>query len=270
MALHLPRGIQPQMVRVPKSMGSLQRVAVVVCLLGAGALRSGSQQVTPDAGDELYLPPGTAVPVMIRQTLKSLHARAGDAVDAVTLQEVEVNGTSVLLKGTRVVGHVVESHGILGGIPSVLAIRFDGIETRGRIVPVHLTLRALADHTSTLDASTPHFYDDRDTVGRFDLVGGDMFLRDDPKVVDHAAEVVGYHLGEGVYGRLRAAAAGELRCGATRGEESLAVFSPDACGLYGFPGVSAEPAPGASLTIVSRMHDVRIYAYSAALLQVVE
>jgi hypothetical protein len=257
------------MVRVPKSMGSLSNLAIVLCLFGVAAGPSGAQRVTVDAGDEFYLPPGTTVPLMIRQTLKSLHAHVGDAVDAVTLQEVEVNGVSVLLPGTRVVGHVVAAHGILGGNPSVLAIQFDGIETRGKIMPVHLALRALADHTSTLDASTPHFYDERDTVGRYDLVGGDMFLRDDPKVVDHAAQVVGYHLGESVYGRLRAATAGDLTCAATRGEESLAVFSPDACGLYGFPGVTAEPMPGASLTIVSHVHDVRIYAYSAALLQVV-
>jgi hypothetical protein len=248
-------------------MGSFLNTVAVACLLMGGTFHPRAQTVVER--DDFYLPPGTAIPIQWTHTLKASEARPGQGVDAVLLQEVEVNGTSVLLKGTHVVLHVVEARGLAHGRPSVLALEFDGIETRGSVVHVHVALRALADTIPVRDAGVPQF-GDQDRIGRVNLIGGGGFALNDPKVTGADAKVLGYHLGNDVYAKLGTGTAGWLQCRPTRGEQSLAVFAPDACGLYGFYEVDLDNMPGATIALESSAHEMRLYAEGAALLEVVE
>ena len=234
-------------------------------LLGSVAMVPASRAIT--------LPAQTTIPVIFTHTENAAKAKAGDVVTAKTMQVVVLPNGDQLPKGSIVTGHIVEVRPFkFDDTPytaqqaSYLSIKIDqvGKDGAGTVVT---TLRALADPISTEEALTPHGIDETDHPGTVTLVGGAHYSPVDKHVtygVDD--DVVAYNKKQGVFAHLLPAGAS---CPGTQTEQSVGVFSPDACGLYGFGSVhlSADTASG-TFRLASTHRTVVLYAGSAALLQV--
>jgi hypothetical protein len=109
------------------------------------------------------------------------------------------------------------------------------------------------------------------------LIGGDEFSPFDKTVRDDGGDVIAYNRKAGLFARLSPSddpnSKSHLNCGSTSTEQSVAIFSPNACGLYGFEGVSMPHAGrggSGTFTLVSRGGSIKLYAGSTALLQETE
>jgi len=107
------------------------------------------------------------------------------------------------------------------------------------------------------------------------LIGGTAFSPLDKRIQTNDGDAIGYNRKDGVFARLIPAESSEsgttIHCDGTSTEQSVAIFSPDACGVYGFGGASM-PANGqdgsGTFTLAVRGRTMKLYAGSTALLQV--
>ena len=217
-------------------------------------------------GQAETLPAPTAIPVIFTQSVKAGKIKAGEKIVAKTSQPVYLSNGEVLPAGTAVLGHVTESKEFVFNPtpyamqkPSVLAIRFDTIRWGGAKVPVELLARAIAGPVASHEAEIPHFRDEIDTVGERILIGGDEFSPLRNSVVSPNGDVVGYHRKDGVFARLLASTyvspSSSIYCGATGSEESVGIFSANACGVYGLNTVAmVQNGSKADGTIVLESH----------------
>jgi hypothetical protein len=241
------------------------RFSLTVALLGCAALAPASPAIT--------LPAQTTLPVIFTQTVNSARAKAGDMVTAKTMQVVLLPNGDQLPKGTLVTGHVVEVRAFkFDETPyatqqaSYLSIHIDQIVDKGVSSPVATSVRAMADASSVGDALTPHRPDDTGALGTMELIGGAHYSPIGKRVTAGPEDdIVGYNKKQGVFARLLP---GGLGCEGTQTEQSVAIFSPDACGLYGFVSDHLSTMGGGSFRLESTHYTVKLYAGSAALLQV--
>jgi hypothetical protein len=252
--------------------------AVRISLFGLGGLAaigvSGQAQTIPSA---------TAIPVVFVQTVAAGKAKPGEIVTAKTSQVVFLPDGQVLRSGSTVIGHVVESKRFVSNhatnepqSPSALSVHFDKIAEGGSTIPLSLSMRAIAGPVASHEASIPHYRDETDSTGMRTLIGGDQFSPLGKEVLSSSGEVVGFNRKDGVFARLIAAdsagADSVVHCAATDTEQSLGVFSARACGAYDLDGdsISKNGAKGSgTFALESRHESVKLYANSAALLQVV-
>ena len=166
------------------------------------------------------------------------------------------------------VGRVVRSQALVsGGGVSVLAVRFERLQTKAGSVPIRVELRALADTLTTQDAEVPVYLDTKDREGTYHLIGGGVYLEWD-KVVDvpgGAGQATVTR--DGVFGRMTAETAGSQVCRATQEMESVWIYSPAACGLYGYRGLRVRES-GETVVLESRAATVKLEGEGSALLQV--
>lgn len=227
------------------------------------------------------LPASIAIPVKFSHTIDARKSKPGDVVLAKTTQVVMLPDGRLLPKGSTIAGHVVEARGFTvdqaasgAQTPSVLAIRFDRIVEGNTAIPVDLSLRALANSIASYDATVPVGIDESDHVGTLVLIGGDGYSPLGTGVSTPQGDLVGYHRKQGVFARLLPgsyrAGNSEVVCDGTAREQSVGIFSPDACGLYGFHSLYLQSDGGASsgtFELDSRSHTVKLYAQSEALLE---
>jgi hypothetical protein len=230
------------------------------------------------------VPPGTALPVRFLRSVDAKRARPGDRVIAKTLQIVILPGGQRLPKGALLVGHVVDAQPYhfdpepyAHQKSSSISIHFDQIVNGDLTLPVNLSVRALANTLQSLWAPRPHYQDETDGAGTMILIGGDEFSPFDKTVRDDSGDVIAYNRKDGLFARLLpsddAASKTHLNCSSTSTEQSVAIFSPNACGLYGFGSVSmphAGRSGSGTFTLVSRGRSIKLYAGSTALLQETE
>jgi len=223
------------------------------------------------------VPPGTAFPVRFVRSVDASKAHPSDRVIAKTLQVVILPGGQRLPKGTLVVGHVVGAQpNSLDPEPyahqkaSSISIHFDQIVNGDLTLPVNLSVRALASTFQSYWASVAY-------EGAKRLIGGNGFSSLDKTVHDDSGSVIAYNRKDGVFARLLAsdnpASKTSLNCDSTSTEQSVAIFSPGACGLYGFDEVfmpHAGRSGSGTFTLVTRASSVKLYAGSTALLQETE
>ena len=173
------------------------------------------------------VPAGTVIPVMLTVTLDSNKAKAGEPVAGRIMQAVPLSSGGDIPKGAKVLGHVAEVQPGDGSSPSVLAVQFDKILVRGRSMTMKTNVRALASMMAVYDAQVPLF--EPDTTPRSAVltapVGGDAsFQPDNP---EKSREKLVLFSGVPAMG-----------CGTRVDSEgwsgALWVFSPYACGVYGF------------------------------------
>ena len=81
--------------------GTVSSFAIGAALLMTGALASKA------ADNSVLLMPGTPIPVVLRQTVATATARAGDHIDGELARDITVNGRTVVPQGSRVAGRVV-------------------------------------------------------------------------------------------------------------------------------------------------------------------
>jgi hypothetical protein len=247
-------------------MSSYFRSLSSLALLGSVAMVPASRAIT--------LPAQTTIPVMFTHTENAAKAKAGDVVTAKTMQVVLLPNGNQLPKGSLVIGHIVEARPFKFDDTdyavqqaSYLSIKIDQVVDKSGPSPVVAWVRAMADHNSVQDAITPHGIDETDYMGTVTLVGGAHYSPIDRHVTDGPDDdVVAYNKKQGVFAHLLP---GGASCPGTETEQSIGIFSPDACGLYGFASVHlSEGSAPSTFRLASTHHTVVLYAGSAALLQV--
>jgi hypothetical protein len=161
--------------------------------------------------------------------------------------------------------------------PSILAIHFDKIEAPNATWGANLSVRALANVLEVNKAKVPYRTDETDTPGTMIQIGGDQYIPGSHRVfAGNGEDVVAYKRGQGVFARLIAdnqfgGGGSILGCDATMTEQSVAIFSAGACGLYGFADDVAMTANGSrnggTFRLDSAHHTMKLYSHSAALLE---
>lgn len=226
------------------------------------------------------LPAGTALPVEFLQSSVAGKAKVGDPVRARTLETITLPSGQVLPKGSVLSGQIVESRSFVFDsspyaeqVPSVLAIRFDPVLAGNRTQG--FTVRALADTDEAYRSSSPDYLDGTDPTPTIHLIGGDEFSPVGKVVNSAQDEVVGYNRKDGVHARLLdniyVSPHSRIHCHAGREEQSMGIFSANACGLYGYDRSSyLENLTGTEqgdFRLASRRYSVEIRKGSAALLE---
>jgi hypothetical protein len=228
------------------------------------------------------LPQSTAIPVSFVKSVDASKAKPGDAVTAKTMQVIVLPSGQTLAKGTVVEGHVVDAVPFhfdqtpyAHQSPSQISIHFDSLHNGSAVIPVNLSVRAIASTMNSQEASRPHYLDETDRVGPTTLIGGAEFTPFDKAIQSDNGDSIGYNRKNGVFARLIPSAYSgpgtSVRCEGTETEQSVAIFSPGACGAYGFSGdyLSASGQDGSgTFTLAVRGRSVKLYAGSTALLQV--
>ncbi len=220
------------------------------------------------------LPPGTALPVRFTHTMEAGKVKSGDAVIAKTMQLVRLPDGQILPRGIEVVGHVAESRPFIFDPepyatqrPSYISVHFDRIAAQGVDIPLNVSIRALANTIAAYDASTPHYLDETDSKGTMVQIGGDQFSPVGKELMSLDGNIVGYIRDHGVFARLISntyvSQYASFHCRSTNTEQSVAIFSPSACGLYGFDSIymTDNGRDSGSFRLESRH-------YTAALLEV--
>ena len=254
---------------LPRSASTILRLAYLFCICGMYSFAA-------------TIPTSTAIPVRFTLTVDSAHAKAGDIVTAQTIQVISLPDGTSIASGAKVIGHVVDARPYafdptpyVKQTPSVLAIHFDRIVDHGVNTPLTASLRAMADPTRSDDASWPTYVYEGDEIGTVILIGGDHYTPGTTQVYSPDRDVVGYKRVHGVYARLIAndyvGSGVILHCYASDTEQSVAIFSASACGLFGFDSVYLAVngnESGGTFRLESRHGSVMIRAGSGALLQV--
>ena len=247
-------------------MGNYSRSLSFLALLGSVAMVPASRAVT--------LPAQTAIPVIFTHTENAAKAKVGDVVTARTMQVVFLPNGDQLPKGSMIIGHIVEARPFkFDDTPyavqqaSYLAIKIDQAVDKSGPSTVVVSVRAMADHNAVEEALVPQGIDEADSLGTMVLVGGAHYSPIDKHVTDGPDDdIVAYNKKQGVFAHLLPAGAD---CPGTQTEQSVGVFSPDACGLYGFGSTHlSEDTASGTFRLASTHHTVVLYAGSAALLQV--
>ena len=222
------------------------------------------------------------IPLRFAKTIDAKKAHKGDPVTAHTMQAVTLADGTQLPKGSAVRGHITEVRAFsfdptpyAKQQPSTLAIHFDEVTTPGGSKKINASVRALADRFAADDASLPHYQDDTDHVGMMELIGGGSFNPLEKRIVSGDEDAIGYNRKGGVYARLLSAdyqgKYSQGHCDGSGGEQSVAIFSPMACGVYGFDGIympeNGSASSSGTFRLEARHHNVRIAERSAALLE---
>jgi len=246
-----------------QSMKLAERIVVLVLL--AGSLSVAQQ-----------LPVGTILPVALSTSIIGEKAKPGERITGKLGQYVIFEGTR-LPRGTEVSGRILRVQGGPAGSPARVTFVFDTIRIEQRDVPITTSLRALASMQDVFEAELPtNAIDDygstiRDwnttQVGGQGVYRGDGIVMEGPEVVGKASMV-----GE-VFGTPKTWPWSPCRSDqANTAVQSFWVFSTDACGVYGFDGLTlahagrSEPRGEIVLEFPGKL---RIRAGSGLLLMVV-
>jgi len=187
------------------------------------------------------IPAGTALPVMLNSTLDAKKDKPGRKISARIMQDVQLPDGARIPAGSHVVGHVLQVNGGTAASPSRLVVKFDQLDSRGHSVPLTTSLRAAASMTEVFEAQLPTSTFDEYGTSIADWttvqVGGEAVYRGSGQVITPDNRVVGSaNVGGDVTAKL--AAVPDRGCrGPIEGndrEQSLWVFSTNACGAYGF------------------------------------
>lgn len=247
---------------------------LLMATLGVGTLLCASTR-----GEAATLPASTTLPVVLTTSIEAGKARVNDPVWAKTMQVVLLPDGERIPKGAIVTGHIVASRAFAFDkspyakqIPSVLAVLFDKVTFKQTVYEAHLQTRALANVLEAEKAESPYRTDEADVPGVMMQIGGDHYDVGTEAIHSRFGDIVAYKRKEGTFARLiardEAHGAANMRCDGTRDEQSVAIFSADACGLYGFDdAVSLTVADGSTVQLESTSHNAKLWANSALLLE---
>jgi len=220
------------------------------------------------------LPAGTAIPVHFPHALDAANLKVGDAVVVKTDQTILGAGGLRIPRGSQLVGSVVEVQPLASN-HSELAVKFDSLRVRGRSIPIHVALRALASFVDSYGTRSPVVDNGYPESSVYRLVGGDYFYPGDV-VYSNEWDKVGKSTRDGVMvkleGRELSGSRNHVSCESTDTVQAVGVFASGACGVYGFTDITVA-ASGAgdsgAIRFSSSKHTLKIPRESSALLQVV-
>jgi hypothetical protein len=219
--------------------------------------------------------PKATLPIVFTKTVSADKARTGDVVHAKTTQVATLPTGELIPAGTEVIGHVVAAGGfVYDKTPyakqkeSQLTIRFDSLRLAGKDVALKVMVRAMADPLTSWGAREPKS-SDLDPLGTVTQIGGDQLVPSQSEVVNMDGDVVAYNRRNGVYAHLIA----HRECDGSDNEVSVGIYSPSACGLYGFTNVAAREMGSGSapstVSLVSTRTSPKVWRSTTALLEII-
>ncbi len=220
------------------------------------------------------VPGGTVIPVMLRTTLDARKVTVGQQIAARVMQDIPLPSQARIRVGTKLVGHVVgvTRPGATSG--SRIVVSFDRLMTGGADIPVTTSLRSLASMMEVFEAQLPtNAIDDYGTTPADWVtvqVGGDAVFRGNGTVMTDGQVVGKSTIGGDTTAKLIASR--DRGCGGNDREQALWVFSPSACGIYGFADlkiVHAGRREPIGQIILESEKNVHVPAGSGVLLRVV-
>ena len=245
-------------------MSNLRRLLLALLTIHCCTSWSAAQQI----------PSGTVLPVLLETTLDAQRDAAGKKVLGKIMQDVALPDGSTIRRGARITGEVIEATRVQNASPSRLAVKFDAVVVRGRVIPLVTHLRAIASVNEVFQAKLPTnaFADYGTSESDWNTVqiGGAGVYRGNGEVV-RGSQVVGRATDYGAV-TAKLIAAPQRGCqNDGRRQQSLWLFSPWACGAYGYPDLEivrrGEGAPVGAIVFQSP-RNVRISAGSGLLLRV--
>jgi hypothetical protein len=215
------------------------------------------------------------LPIVFTKTISADKARTGDVVHAKTTQIATLPTGEVVPAGAEVTGHVVTAGGFVHDKTpyakqkeSQLTIQFDSLRFAGKDLPLKVMVRAMADPLTSWAAREPKS-SDLDSLGTVTQIGGDQLVPSRSEVVNLDGDVVAYNRKNGVYAHLIA----HRGCDGSDNEVSVGIYSPSACGLYGFTNVAAREmgsdAAPSTVSLVSTRISPTVWRSTTALLEII-
>jgi len=228
------------------------------------------------AFSQIPIAPGTVLPAQLGSSLDSRKTKSGERVRARIMQDVPLSSGGKIRAGAKVIGHVVSVKEGRAGQRAELTLRFDRLEFRHQTVHVSTNLRALAAMMEVEDAQVPSTGPDRGTPWAWrtrNLIGGEVAYGEGGPVA-HGTDIVGEALADEVLVRVKPNPSAGCR-GEIAGNiepQALWVFSSDACGVYGIPGLeithAGRSAPVGEIVLVSLRGNFNIRSGSGILLRI--
>ncbi len=226
------------------------------------------------------IPAGTILPLELKSSLNSQKVLVGQVLNARVMQDVPLLKGSTIHAGAKVRGHVVEVLSPTDRRGAQLSLQFDTLEysQHGSHLKAHITtnLRALASMMEVEEAGIPKTGPDRGTsqdAWTTEQIGGDIVYRGGGPVTN-AFHAVGKPTPNGVLVRVASKSGTECR-GEINGKDhpqALWLFSADACGTYGFSGLTishaGRTAPMGKITLTATRGHVNVRSGSGLLLRV--
>lgn len=218
------------------------------------------------------VPSGTIIPISLDGGVNAGKVHPGQTIRATVMQNVP--GTAIRRRA-RVMGHVVEVNSAKNG-EQTLKIRWDSVSIDGKMTPIRTNLRALASFFEVEQAQIPEFMSSRGMTPEqwpTQQIGGDQVYRGGGPV-DQGNMKVGSITPWGILGVPLAQAGMPCRgaIGDNARPQAMWLFSVDACGLYGYPGVQivnyGRNDPQGTITFSSRDRKLKLGSGTAMLLRV--
>jgi hypothetical protein len=249
------------------------RSAFVFALLSSTVLIGQSH-----ASTGATLAPQTTLPITFTKSISADHSKPGDLITAKTTQIIKLADGREVQPGAIVLGHVISAKPFkYDKTPyakqgeSLLEVQFDSLSVPGEKLPLHVSLRAIADPLTSWDARKP-MATDMDPLGTLTQVGGDQLTPSQSEIVSRDGDVVGYNKHGGAFAHLIANSGRDAQCDGSNTEQAVSIFSASACGMYGFGGTSLDLAGSVSepsrMSLSSTHVSPKIWRNTTALLEV--
>jgi len=193
----------------------------------------------------LTIPLGTILPVRLGTLLSPGHSKPGELITAKLMQEVPLPMEQRIPRGSTLYGKVVAIAPSAANGGAEISLRFDSLQIHKEPIPLTANLRAIAGYVDVDQAQIPVLSSGEGEVYAWlptvQIGGDDVFGRDGVVTRwNDSSQVVGRSTPDGVLGHIVASQKGGCR-GPVDGNDHLQalwVFSADACGVYGLPGVT--------------------------------
>jgi len=228
----------------------------------------------------LTIPAGTILPVILNQGFSTKNPHASQAITGRVAQDVPLPNGGMLGAGAKVRGTILSVSAVGKNAGAKISFRFTEIEIQHRMIPIVADLRALASFMEIQFAQTPETSPEFGTPYRWattDQIGGDVKYGVDGPVTDSGGETVGRGTDGGVLVRVTKQSGSACRRGDFDGGDRLQalwVFSSDACGVYGMPGVkilhAGRTEPLGEIVLSSETGEVNVRAGAGLLLRLIE
>jgi hypothetical protein len=96
----------------------------------------------------VQVPAGTVLAAELSKSIDAHKAKTGDSVVAKTTQDMLANGKVMIPHDSKITGHITDVQGRpkgqKGDADSTIGIAFDQLEVRGRTMPFHANIQAIA------------------------------------------------------------------------------------------------------------------------------
>jgi hypothetical protein len=221
------------------------------------------------------IPRGTVLPVELNSSLSS-KMKPGAKVTGRIMQKVPLGDGQSISRGAKVIGHVVAARAASDGTPGQVTLRFDRLVTSRRNFPIITDLRAIAGFMAVNEAQIPPGGPDRATPEvdwTTQQIGGDIVYRGGGAVTE-GFRTVGEPVNNGVLVHVRGNSA-KCRAGiyGNNNRQALWVFSADACGAYGLPGLvvvhAGRSSPVGDIIVAAQKGKLELPGGAGMLLRVI-